>query len=120
MLVSTVIPTYNYARFLPRALDSVFGQTYPNIECVVVDDGSTDNTTAVLAGYVNRYPDRLRVIRQENRGVSATRNVGIRATRGEAVACSTPTICGNPRRSPSRSTCSKNAPRFRSSVAGSR
>jgi glycosyltransferase involved in cell wall biosynthesis len=86
MLVSTVIPTYNYARFLPRALDSVFAQTYGNIDCVVVDDGSTDDTQAVLAGYVSRHPDRLRVIRQENRGVSATRNVGIRAARGEAVA----------------------------------
>jgi len=82
MLVSTVIPTYNYARFVGRAIESVLAQTYPQIECVVVDDGSTDDTAHVLA----RYGERIRVIRQENRGLSAARNTGITAARGEAIA----------------------------------
>ena len=82
MFVSTVIPTYNYARFIGRALEGVFAQTHRELEIVVVDDGSTDHTPAVLAG----YGDRIRVIRQENRGVSTARNVGIRAARGEAIA----------------------------------
>lgn len=77
-LVSVVIPTYNYGRFVARAIDSVLAQSYSPIECIVVDDGSTDDTPQVLA----RYGDRIRVIRQENRGLSAARNVGIRAARG--------------------------------------
>jgi glycosyltransferase involved in cell wall biosynthesis len=82
MLVSTVIPAYNYARFVGRAIDSVLAQTHRDVECIVVDDGSTDDTPAVLA----RYGDRIRAIRQENRGLSATRNTGIKASRGELIA----------------------------------
>ena len=81
-LVSVIIPVYNYARFVGRAVDSVLAQTYSPVECVVVDDGSTDDTPQVLA----RYGDRIRAIRQENRGLSAARNTGIRAARGEYVA----------------------------------
>lgn len=82
MLVSALIPTYNYARFVGRAIDSVLAQTYADVECLVVDDGSTDETPAVLA----RYGDRIRVIRQQNRGLSAARNTAIGAARGDLVA----------------------------------
>jgi glycosyltransferase involved in cell wall biosynthesis len=81
-LVTAVIPAYNYAHFLPRAIDSVLAQTYSPVECVVVNDGSTDNTAEVLA----RYGNRIRAITQENRGLSAARNTGINAARGEFVA----------------------------------
>ncbi len=81
-LVSAVIPVYNYARFVGRAIDSVLAQTHAPIECVVVDDGSSDETPQVLA----RYGGRIRTLRQENRGPSAARNAGIRAARGEYVA----------------------------------
>ena len=81
-LVSVVIPTYNYARFVGRAVDSVLAQTYSPLECVVVDDGSADDTPQVLS----RYGDRIHAIRQENRGLSAARNTGIGAARGEYVA----------------------------------
>jgi glycosyltransferase involved in cell wall biosynthesis len=81
-LVSAVIPTYNYARFLPRAIDSVLAQTHDAVECIVVDDGSADHTPEVLA----RYGGRIRAIRQENRGLSAARNACIRAARGEYIA----------------------------------
>jgi glycosyltransferase involved in cell wall biosynthesis len=73
--VSVVIPAYNYARFLPGAIESVLNQTYPRFELIVVNDGSTDETAEVVA----RYGGRVRYIYQENAGLSAARNTGIRA-----------------------------------------
>ena len=81
-LVSVVIPTYNYAKFIAAAVDSVLAQTYRPLEVIVVDDGSTDDTQAVLAGYGNR----IKVILKSNGGVSAARNAGIQAASGEFVA----------------------------------
>lgn len=81
-LVSAIIPTYNYGRFVARAIDSVLAQSHSPLECIVVDDGSTDDTPQVLA----RYGDRIRAIRQDNRGLSAARNAGIRAARGSYIA----------------------------------
>ena len=82
MEISVVIPTYNRAALLPRALDSVLEQSYPALEVIVVDDGSTDNSPDVLKSYL---PD-ITVIHQENMGVSAARNRGIRQARGEWIA----------------------------------
>lgn len=82
--VSVIVPTYNRADLLQRALDSVFAQTYRNFELIVIDDASTDNTDALLHG----YPDpRLRVLRQpSNRGVAASRNWGMREATGPLIA----------------------------------
>jgi glycosyltransferase involved in cell wall biosynthesis len=80
--VSVVIPTYNRAWSLATALDSVLSQGFEACETIVVDDGSTDGTPALLAA----YGAALRVIRQPNRGVSAARNAGIRAARAPLVA----------------------------------
>jgi glycosyltransferase involved in cell wall biosynthesis len=80
--VSLVIATFNHARFLGDALDSAVAQTLRDVEIVVVDDGSTDDTPAVLA----RYGDRIRVIRQPNRGLAAARNAGLAAARGTYVS----------------------------------
>lgn len=80
--VSVIIPTHNYARFVGRAVDSALGQTHAPAEVIVVDDGSTDDTPKVLAG----YGDRVRVIRQVRRGPAVARNAGIRAARGDLVA----------------------------------
>src|SRR5690606_15139318 len=66
---------------LPRALDSVLAQWADDLELIVVDDGSRDDTPQVLAGYVARYP-QLRAIRQDNAGAAAARNHGIRQARG--------------------------------------
>ncbi|PYL19270.1 MAG: hypothetical protein DMF41_10205, partial [Verrucomicrobia bacterium] len=77
-LVSVVIPCYDQAHFLSEAIESVLAQTYPHFELVVVDDGSNDNTAAV----VNRYPG-IRYFRQENQGLAAARNAGLRQTMGE-------------------------------------
>src|SRR5690348_130160 len=76
-LVSVVITTYNHARFLGEAIESVLAQTVPPFEVIVVDDGSTDDPAAV----VRRYP-QLRLIRQRNQGLAAARNTGWRASGG--------------------------------------
>lgn len=77
-LVTAIVPTYNCAEYLPRALNSVFLQTYDNIECVVIDDGSTDDTPHIL----EQYQDRIRLFRQENSGAAAARNLGLKKARG--------------------------------------
>lgn len=81
-MVSVVIPTYNRASIVSMAIDSVLAQTYRDLEVIVVDDGSTDETPALLAA----YGDRIRVLRQENAGPAIARNRGIAAARGELVA----------------------------------
>ena len=80
--VSVIVPVYNGAATISRVLASVFAQSYSDYEVVVLDDGSTDDTASVLAG----YGDRIRVISQPNRGLSAARNAGVRASGGEYVA----------------------------------
>jgi glycosyltransferase involved in cell wall biosynthesis len=80
--VSVVLPTYNRAWCLAEAVDSVLAQEEAGAELIVVDDGSTDDTDRLLAG----YGEAIRVLRQENCGVSAARNAGIAAARGGLVA----------------------------------
>jgi len=82
--VSVVLPTYNRAYILGDAIKSVLGQTYANLELIVVDDGSTDNTKE----FVQTYTDpRIRYVRHEhNKGLAASRNTGIREARGAFVA----------------------------------
>lgn len=80
--VSVVIPCYNSAAYLPAALESVFGQTSGDHEVIVVDDGSSDETPAIL----DRYAPRLRSIRQDNAGAAAARNRGAREARGRWLA----------------------------------
>ena len=80
--ISVIVPTYNRARFVTKAIDSVLAQTYKDYEIIVVDDGSTDNTKQVLRPYM----DRIHYIYQENTGVSTARNAGIRAAKGDWVA----------------------------------
>lgn len=81
-LVSVIIPTYNRAHFLGQAIQSALDQTYPQVEVIVIDDGSTDDTAAVVAG----FGDRVRYVHQENSGVSAARNHGLRLARGATIA----------------------------------
>jgi glycosyltransferase involved in cell wall biosynthesis len=81
-LVSVVIPAWNAARSLSRAIDSVLAQTWARREVIVVDDGSMDDTLDVLAG----YGDQLRVLSQANGGPSSARNRGLRESRGAYVA----------------------------------
>lgn len=88
-LVSVVIPFLNAARTIQEAVDSVFAQSYTNWELLLVDDGSTDESTAIARNYAERHPARVRYLEHEahrNKGMSASRNAGIRAAKGEFVA----------------------------------
>ena len=78
-LVSIVVPTHNYGHFLPQALDSVLSQMDVDLEVIIVDDGSTDETSEVIAGYAGLVSS----IRQDNRGLPAARNTGLALARGE-------------------------------------
>ncbi len=79
--VSVVIPTYNHGRWVTSAIQSVLAQTYSDFEVIVVDDGSSDDTRAV----VEAWGDRIRYIWQENQGLSAARNTGIVAASGRYI-----------------------------------
>jgi len=82
-LISVVIPTWNSAGYLPATLDSVLGQTWPHVEIVIVDDGSTDDTESVLAP----YRDRVLYVRQDNwGGPSRPRNTAISHASGDYIA----------------------------------
>jgi len=81
-LVSVIIPTFNRSAMVREAVESVLSQTFGEFELIVVDDGSTDDTEAIL----EPYSASLRIIRQKNRGVSAARNRGVAAARGELLA----------------------------------
>ncbi|MBP8270349.1 MAG: glycosyltransferase family 2 protein [Sphaerotilus sp.] len=81
-LVSAVIPAFNTERYLRRAIESVLAQRYGPVECIVVDDGSTDRSGEIARSFGNR----VRYIAQANGGASAARNTGIHAARGEYIA----------------------------------
>jgi glycosyltransferase involved in cell wall biosynthesis len=80
--VSVVIPSFNRAHIVGLTIDSVLAQTFRDLEIIVVDDGSTDDTAALLAG----FGDRIRVLRQANRGMNPARNAGIALARGQYLA----------------------------------
>ncbi len=91
--VSVVIPAYNYAHFLPSAVESLLVQTYAELEVVIVDDGSKDSTREVAAQF--RDP-RVRYVWQENEGLSAARNTGIREARHEFIGLLDADDCWEP------------------------
>jgi glycosyltransferase involved in cell wall biosynthesis len=81
-LISCIVPVFNGERYLAETLDSILAQTYRPIEVIAVDDGSTDGTGQVIAG----YGDRVRCLRQANAGPTAARNFGLTAATGALVA----------------------------------
>ncbi len=84
--VAVVIPVHDYAHFLPDAVASVAAQTWPAVECVIVDDGSTDDTAAVASELIARHKSlRLRFVQQPNQGVAQARNHGVRHTTAPLV-----------------------------------
>lgn len=83
-LLSVIIPVYNKEKSFPRCIESVLNQSYPNIEIIVVDDGSTDNSPAVIDKYLGK-DERIRVIHKKNEGLGFTRNSGIKASNGDYI-----------------------------------
>ena len=81
-LVSVIIPVYNVEKYLPKCLDSVINQTYKNLEIILVDDGSPDNSGKICDEYAEK-DSRIKVIHKENGGVSSARNVGIKQAKGQ-------------------------------------
>lgn len=81
-LVSTIVPVHNGARYLAQAIGSVLDQTHPELEIIVVDDGSTDDSAAVAES----FGSRVQLVRQENRGQAAALNTGLARATGDFVA----------------------------------
>lgn len=82
--VSIIIPIYNIQEYIKPCLESVLGQTYNDIEVILINDGSSDDSGSICDSYANQ-DDRVRVIHQNNLGVSAARNKGLAATTGEYI-----------------------------------
>lgn len=86
-LVSVLIGSFNREKLIPRCLDSILNQTYENIEIIVVDDASSDNTISVLENYVNNYPNQIQFIRNEtNKGIAYNSNLAFSLSLGEYIA----------------------------------
>lgn len=84
-LISIIIPTYNRASLLPKAVNSVINQTYKNWELIIVDDGSTDNTKEIVRQFSNK-DKRIKYFYQENKGQPSAMNVGVKNSQGEFIA----------------------------------
>ena len=84
-MFSVIVPVYNVEQYLDKCLASILGQTYKDFECIVVDDGSTDNSSAIIDKYV-KQDQRFKVLHQKNMGPSAARNAGLAIAQGDYIA----------------------------------
>lgn len=85
-LVSVIMPSYNAEPYLEEAVASVMGQSYPAVELIIVDDGSTDGSVALAEHLIEAHPGRIRLFRQQNQGPYPARNLGMEHARGEFIA----------------------------------
>lgn len=83
-LISIIIPAYNVEKYIEQCLNSVLNQTYENLEIIVLNDGSTDNTKQIIDSFADR-DYRLKIIHKENTGVSDTRNIGLEIAKGDYI-----------------------------------
>lgn len=83
--ISVIVPIYNVEAYLERCLNAICGQSYKNLEIILVDDGSSDNCMQICAKFKDK-DERIKVIRQSNKGVSAARNKGLDAAKGDYIA----------------------------------
>lgn len=86
-LVSIIVPAYNRAKEIVATLDTIVAQTYNNCEVIVVDDGSSDNTSDVVLGYISNYEGSfdITLVKEENKGLAAARNFGFSHSKGEYI-----------------------------------
>jgi glycosyltransferase involved in cell wall biosynthesis len=85
-LVSVIVPVYNREDYVRETLDSILQQTYENIEVIVVNDGSTDNSLSIIEEFKGKYPEKFLIIDQENQGQVRSRNNAIEKSSGEFIA----------------------------------
>ena len=83
-MFSIIVPVYNVEKYLDKCLASILRQTFKNFECIIIDDGSPDNSNAIIDKYV-KLDQRFKVIHQKNMGISAARNAGLDIAKGEYV-----------------------------------
>lgn len=83
-MISIIIPIYNTEKYLWRCLDSIVAQTYKDFECIMVDDGSTDNSGKICDEYAVK-DNRFKAYHKQNGGTSSARNVGLDNTKGEYI-----------------------------------
>lgn len=82
--ISVIVPVYNVAAYVARTIDSLLSQTYPSVEIIIIDDGSTDGSSAIVDSYATR--EGVHILHQTNQGVSAARNAGLAIASGEFIA----------------------------------
>ncbi|HFK1762613.1 beta-1,3-N-acetylglucosaminyltransferase [Bacillus wiedmannii] len=85
-LVSVIVPLYNAEKYIEETMESILNQTYKNIEIVIVDDGSKDQSSSIVKNFKKKYPEQIKYILQENQGVSVARNTGIESANGEYIS----------------------------------
>lgn len=85
-LISVIMPCYNAAPYLEEAVRSVMGQTFPDVELLIIDDGSTDAGIEIAEHLRDEHPDRIRLFQQANRGPYVARNLGLERARGDFIA----------------------------------
>jgi hypothetical protein len=83
--ISIIVPVYNNEKHLERCLDSIVNQTYKNIEIIIVNDGSTDNSQNIIDRYQSKYSNIIKTFKQENKGVSSARKLGIKNSTGKYI-----------------------------------
>lgn len=83
--VSIIIPAYNVEKYIPRTLESIKSQTFKDIEVIVINDGSTDNTLTIVKNFLKNVDFSYKIITQKNQGVSAARNRGIKEAKGKYI-----------------------------------
>ena len=85
MKFSIIVPVYNVEKYLKKCLDSIIDQTYKNYEVIVVNDGSPDNSQAIIEEYKKNYPNKIKAYNKQNGGLSDARNFGLQYTTGDYV-----------------------------------
>jgi len=83
--ISVIVPVYNTEKYLSRCLDSLVNQTFNDIEIIIINDGSTDNSEKIIKEYEEKYSNKIRYFKKKNEGIAATRNYGIEYSKGEYI-----------------------------------
>ena len=86
MKISVIVPIYNSEKYIPRCIESILVQTFEEYEIILINDGSKDASGLLIDNYKVSYPDKIKVIHQDNIGVAATRNKGIQIASGDYIA----------------------------------